>query len=186
MIPTASDHCSGEGRKEVPMKRFTSAVYVMLAAIPVLLGANDEGCEPRVPIGNEELECITTGCSGEVCAEESIDTVCEWLPEYDCLSLSTCEAQDSPDGGRECGWTQTPEYLQCLEDLETPEDPECITTGCSGEVCAEESIDTFCEWLPEYDCLSLSTCEAQDSPDGGRECGWTQTPEYLQCLEDLL
>lgn len=55
----------------------------------------------------------------------------------------------------------------------------CIVTGCSGQVCADEDVITTCEFLPEYMCYRDARCERQS--DG--ECGWTETPELLGCLE---
>ncbi|OGK13184.1 hypothetical protein A3C98_00610 [Candidatus Roizmanbacteria bacterium RIFCSPHIGHO2_02_FULL_37_15] len=57
----------------------------------------------------------------------------------------------------------------------------CVRAGCSSELCVDQSqadIVTTCELKEEYSCLNSSICEKQ--PDG--ECGWTQTPQYLQCL----
>ena len=55
---------------------------------------------------------------------------------------------------------------------------DCVVTGCSGQVCAEEDVFTTCEWLPQYACYDTATCERQ--ADGA--CGWTATPELSACL----
>ena len=57
---------------------------------------------------------------------------------------------------------------------------DCIVTGCSGQVCAEEDVITTCEFLPEYACYKNTVCERQR--DG--ECGWTETEELLSCIEE--
>ncbi len=56
----------------------------------------------------------------------------------------------------------------------------CITTGCSGGVCAEAGKDviTTCEYRAEYACYQKAACEKQ--ADG--TCGWTQTAELTSCL----
>lgn len=56
----------------------------------------------------------------------------------------------------------------------------CVTTGCSGTVCAEpgNEVMTTCEMKPEYACYKTAACERQ--PDGA--CGWTQTPALQTCL----
>ena len=61
---------------------------------------------------------------------------------------------------------------------------ECVTAGCSGEVCAPESlapdIITTCEWKEEYECLALTVCERQ--PNG--QCGWTPNEEFDACMAE--
>jgi len=60
---------------------------------------------------------------------------------------------------------------------------KCVTGGCSGQLCGEESamkgIYTTCEFRPEYACYQeFNKCELQATG----ECGWTQTSELLGCL----
>ena len=62
-----------------------------------------------------------------------------------------------------------------------PTEPQCVVSGCSGEICASEPVGSDCVWQPEYACLSLSTC----GPLGEEACGWEQTPAYLACLAEL-
>lgn len=62
---------------------------------------------------------------------------------------------------------------------------ECYITGCADHLCLDTIIDapvTNCEIQPQYQCLPQSKCERQ--PSG--QCGWTQTPEYLKCLSQLV
>ncbi|MCC7383434.1 MAG: proprotein convertase P-domain-containing protein [Deltaproteobacteria bacterium] len=54
----------------------------------------------------------------------------------------------------------------------------CHATGCSSQVCANTNVITTCEARPEYACYRSATCTAQ----AGGLCGWTQTPELVQCL----
>lgn len=58
----------------------------------------------------------------------------------------------------------------------------CAVAGCSGQLCvsADEAGDimTTCEYRAEYSCYREASCEPQ--ADGA--CGWTQTPQLLQCL----
>ena len=62
---------------------------------------------------------MTTGCSGQLCVSTDtgdVFTTCEYRPEYECLSSTEC----GPYGpGGSCAWDDTPEYLQCLDDVET-------------------------------------------------------------------
>ena len=72
---------------------------------------------PKLPIYQAPLPspvavptdgCRVTGCSGQVCADEEVITICEWKEEYECYRNSRCERQ--PDG--KCGWTQTPKLIE--------------------------------------------------------------------------
>ncbi|HSO38206.1 MAG TPA: hypothetical protein VLT33_37015 [Labilithrix sp.] len=56
--------------------------------------------------------------------------------------------------------------------------PACVKGGCSGQVCADHSVITTCEFRPEYGCYHAATCERQ--ADGA--CGWTQTPALTSCI----
>jgi eight-cysteine-cluster-containing protein len=58
---------------------------------------------------------------------------------------------------------------------------DCVVTGCSGQVCADEEVFTTCEWRDEYACYAEATCERQ--VDGA--CGWTMTEELESCLGDV-
>ncbi len=62
----------------------------------------------------------------------------------------------------------------------TPGGGDCIVTGCSAQLCAEESLVTTCEYREEYACYKTARCERQ--PAGG--CGWTPTEELLSCLKE--
>lgn len=64
--------------------------------------------------------------------------------------------------------------------------PRCIPTpvntckrgGCSGQICAETSVISTCEWRPEYACYQAATCERQTNGT----CGFTPTPALAACL----
>ena len=55
---------------------------------------------------------------------------------------------------------------------------DCIISGCSSEICGEESLVSACEEKPEYACYKNAVCERQT--DG--KCGWTKTEELKECL----
>ena len=62
---------------------------------------------------SKDLDCARGGCSSQLClpasqANETM-TTCEYVPEYACLAQTTCGCIDGA-----CGWRQTPEYLNCL------------------------------------------------------------------------
>ena len=119
--------------------------------------------------------CITTGCSGQICAREEVASTCEFLPEYACYQQhGSCEEQ--VDGA--CGWTETPELSACLN---TPEPAACRPTGCSGQICADEDVITTCEFTSEYACYQEHG-ECARQADGA--CGWTDTAELNECLND--
>lgn len=59
----------------------------------------------------------------------------------------------------------------------------CAVAGCSGQLCVAleeaDGIVTTCEFRAEYACYAEASCEPQETG----ECGWTETPELLACLE---
>lgn len=57
-------------------------------------------------------------------------------------------------------------------------DKECVASGCSGEVCADEARMSPCIFRPEFACYKKTKCERQ--ADG--QCGWTMTPAVQACL----
>ena len=77
--------------------------------------------------------------------------------------------------------TQGSQQTQITNDTGVPAATKCIVTGCSKELCVDESeadIVTPCVYLDEYACYKGATCEIQ--PNGS--CGWTQTNELKSCL----
>ncbi len=54
----------------------------------------------------------------------------------------------------------------------------CIKTGCSGEICADETMMSTCDYRPEYECYKKAICERQKNG----KCGFTKTPELTSCL----
>lgn len=76
--------------------------------------------------------CQRTGCSGQICSDESVVSTCEWNPAYACYEHAVCERQS--DGA--CGWTLTQEYDQCLQDVsDVPfgcfyDEVQCVTEPC--------------------------------------------------------
>lgn len=68
----------------------------------------------------------------------------------------------------------------------TPAFAQCIVAGCSGQLCISDSPEgaggiSTCEWREEYGCYKAHG-ECVEQQDG--QCGWTQTPALLSCLND--
>jgi Cys-rich repeat protein len=133
-------------------------------------------CEPRCeqPCDPNDPGCTCPG-------------VCVPLPPMECLADADCpegfrcEPGQCPDMPCEPGAPDCPPCPgQCV-----PAASGCIVTGCSGEICAPYPVSSSCVWLPEYECLIYSSCEALTTADGQQTCGWTQPPAYLECLEQL-
>jgi eight-cysteine-cluster-containing protein len=60
----------------------------------------------------------------------------------------------------------------------------CRIGGCNGEICADESlgeISSICVYLEKYQCYKNATCERQKNG----KCGWTQTEELKNCLDNF-
>ena len=65
----------------------------------------------------------------------------------------------------------------CIQNTPPPA-AACFTSGCSGQVCADHSVITTCEFRPEYACYHAATCERQ--ADG--QCGFTPSAALATCL----
>ncbi|WP_437781666.1 hypothetical protein [Sorangium sp. So ce1097] len=183
------------------MNSFTTrhrfAFTVLLLCTPLLAGACGEAgpeidavdSEPAGLVsvapgeikGSKPGRCRPTGCSGQVCADQTVYTTCEWREEYACYGdHGICER----DASGQCGWRQTPELVACLggggeEVPPVGELKRCVVTGCSGQVCADQTVYTTCEWREEYACYGkLGVCER----DASGQCGWRDTPELDACL----
>lgn len=74
--------------------------------------------------------------------------------------------------------TTEPTQVKPIGGSQKPPLQPCIITGCSSQVCAEEEMMTTCEYKDEYQCYRGARCERQTNG----ECGWTQTPELIECL----
>ncbi|OGK15011.1 hypothetical protein A2774_01185 [Candidatus Roizmanbacteria bacterium RIFCSPHIGHO2_01_FULL_39_12c] len=102
------------------------------------------------------------------------------------------DAKLCPDGSGVGRIPPNCEFAPCPENISLPPLPDatdpakggCTIGGCSGELCydsAEGEKMSPCVYKEEYSCLPLSSCERKSSG----ECGWTQTPEYLRCLNSV-
>ena len=58
----------------------------------------------------------------------------------------------------------------------------CVVSGCSGQICASQPMESTCEWLPEYACYSSVGACGPFGKNGA--CGWEDTNALNQCLED--
>ncbi|VVC72122.1 Uncharacterised protein [uncultured archaeon] len=63
--------------------------------------------------------------------------------------------------------------------LECSTDSDCMATGCSGQLCANRSISTTCEYRREYACYRLTSCGCS-----GGKCVWGSNPDFAECLEN--
>lgn len=93
----------------------------LVAAIVILVGAGvyllfqlkieQKSPTPVPPVSSPVSDgCLITGCSGEVCSDEEVVTICIFKPEHACYDRARCERQ--ADG--KCGWTMTDELALCL------------------------------------------------------------------------
>ena len=55
----------------------------------------------------------------------------------------------------------------------------CVVSGCSGQICGEESMMSTCEFKESYACYKTARCERQTTGT----CGWTETEELRSCLK---
>ncbi len=95
---------------------FIALVFLVIILVSARLMGEDVG----IPADENSLDqdgvsqCVTAGCSGELCVEASVAddifTTCEFRPEYECYQQATCARLE--DG--ECGFVEDQELLDCL------------------------------------------------------------------------
>lgn len=87
------------------------------AALLALAAGGLQPCDlPDDPTPTPEpVQCVVTGCSGQICASEPMSSTCEWTCVYGCYQYADCEAQASG----ECGWTTNDKFDACVADCES-------------------------------------------------------------------
>lgn len=130
--------------------------------------------------------------------------------DSDCAADRWCRPVAAPGTGSECvpfagegescgGLRPASSFERCAPGLlcDTPDfiadapgvcrvqqcasDADCSRTGCSGQLCSNESVITTCEFRPEYACFAdpgVTTCGCREGL-----CGFDPTPELSQCLD---
>jgi hypothetical protein len=88
------------------------AIFACLLACGSQSASAPAATPPPGPSGGAAAECITTGCSGTICAKPGFDvvTTCEMKAEYQCYQGAECKVQPSGD----CGWTMDDRLQRCL------------------------------------------------------------------------
>lgn len=71
-------------------------------------------------------------------------------------------------------------YTDPFPDRPSKPVSDCVISGCSGEICAEEERFSTCVFKPEYSCYKEAICERQ----AGGQCGWTQTEALKKCIDE--
>ena len=107
-------------------------------------------CKPPEP----PVECVVSGCNGEICAPFEMISTCVAMPEYACLSLTTCGA----NAQGQCGWEHNDAYLACLEDLNGGSCKEGESWDGELEACCPDILYTA-------DCLCDEGSSAQQTND---------------------
>lgn len=77
----------------------------------------DVGAIVSNPFEVHASDCVVTGCSGQLCAEEPVASTCEWLPQYACYQSARCGRFGA---GGSCAWEPTPALVACLEENRAP------------------------------------------------------------------
>lgn len=93
-----------------PIEIVTPVEEPLVPTIPPT-ATNTSSKPTKPPATTTPKNCFVGGCSSHVCSSHpDIMTTCEWREEYACYREATCEVQ--PSG--ECGWTENPALIQCL------------------------------------------------------------------------
>lgn len=144
------------------------------------------GCDPGQPcpavcygkcVDDESVQCVVSGCSSEICAQEPLASFCVYLDWYQCLAFSQC----GPFGASgACGWEETPEFKECMAGFEVdPEGKECWDdSGCP--------YGYYCELTPESGVckayLEYGNCKGDVDCPKGFHCDPCGCPDDVQCF----
>lgn len=112
--PPKADPCSKTGKPVCGSDGKAYDAAGGAACVPVAIA-----CQGSCPCSVAAARCITGGCSNQLCTDATsgpVVSTCEWREEYACYRSATCERQ--PSG--QCGWTQTPELMMCLQEAAAP------------------------------------------------------------------
>lgn len=109
--------------------------------------------------------------------EELVAEAMRAMSEGRSLIVAGAPARLSGPAGRAFELKATQFYLRSRK--QSSESKPCFKSGCSNHVCVDENVITTCEWRPEYACYQKARCERQ--ADG--KCGFTKTPELIDCLK---
>jgi len=167
---------------------------------------DDQCVEGECVGGATDPACIPTGCEGAEdgtpCDDGDPCTLDDFCMNGSCISdllAPGCAEQDEDDDGftpaeGDCddedpnvnpGADEVCDNFKdddCDEEIDEGCGVECFPTGCSGQICASEEIDSTCEWLPRYECLKFSVC---GSFGVGGDCAWLETDAYLECMDNI-
>ncbi len=114
-------------------------------------------------------KCVVSGCNGEICAEESLFSICIALPGDHCFDDQTCVEKEG-----KCSWSDEAALEQCLAEAQGPilEGEPFIPRGRRGADCSV----TECGPAPLVQCpdtnLISHSAECVRNRDSGL-CGWT-------------
>lgn len=116
---------------------------------------------------------------------------CEMDEDVWCLGADQGDAEAPMWCGGTCVADPTCIGLICPVGLEldpttcacVPPQNTCLISGCSGQVCASQPVDTTCEWLPYYECFAPSVTSCGPYGPGGA-CMWEPTAALFQCLDN--
>ncbi len=108
-----------------------------------------------------------TGCGGceGVCTPKETPKACTWNGE--CAPGQKCEFTEPCTDDGIC-------HGQCVDT----QPGECVVSGCSGEICAAEAMDSPCVYQAWYECLQYAQCGT--TADGS--CGWVGDELFEQCM----
>jgi cysteine-rich repeat protein len=173
---------------DIEQGSFYDASVLDLVRKGIVRGYEDGRFGPHDPVTRAQVAVMLQRYDREVVQplREQLKRIRELLELGECGDGAVQVGEECDDGNTEEGDGCSP---TCLEEVALPRPrPEgkgrCVVAGCSGELCVDERLDvgvSICLWKEEFSCYESAVCERQ--ADG--QCGWTETPDFHACLENL-
>ena len=122
-------------------------------------------------------ECVITGCSSQICAEEPTSSDCAYLDWYACFQYSEC-GNYGLEGN--CRWLMTDLFLDCMNSFG-------VTVGCTDpEACNYDETatadDGSCEY---YDPAIMCDCDETFLDVNGDCCSELMMDDCWVCNGDV-
>lgn len=100
----------------LPAKSYLQDFLSNLRGTDQNLNQNINSTLPDSKSCQSDADCIVSGCNQEICANQSLTSICIFKPEFACYQKSSCLCIDN-----QCDWESNEDFLNCLEEKRSSE-----------------------------------------------------------------